>query len=388
MRVLALEPYYAGSHRYFLDEWARRSEHDWQLLTLPGHHWKWRMRHAAVSFARDVSSRVGDGQQWDLIFCTDMLNLAEFRGLAPLARLPAVCYFHENQMTYPDRFAEERDDHFGMSNFVTALAADAVWFNSDFHLAAFHQAMEGWLRKMPEDRCLPDFEQMVSKSEVASPGIDVSDPRGPRNPGPIRIAWASRWEHDKAPEVFFEALQRLQTRGVDFRVSMLGESFRDVPAVFADAKQRFAAHIDHWGYAASRAGYLSVLRQADLFVSTARHEFFGLSACEAMGQGAIPVLPRRLAYPELLQLDQFPEHAIYFYQESADDLAGRIEQWADQLVDPDALQVAGERARRCIGRYAWAERVPTMDAALTCLAAPSSVDRPRGSSTSLHNRSR
>ncbi|GAH62988.1 unnamed protein product, partial [marine sediment metagenome] len=43
MRILALEPYYGGSHEAFLTGWTRRSRHDWTLLTLHANHWKWRM---------------------------------------------------------------------------------------------------------------------------------------------------------------------------------------------------------------------------------------------------------------------------------------------------------------------------------------------------------
>ncbi|MEM8678267.1 MAG: DUF3524 domain-containing protein [Planctomycetota bacterium] len=366
MRVLALEPYYTGSHRYFLDEWSRRSAHDWDLITLPGHHWKWRMRHAAITFARKVATRVEQGQRWDRVVCTDMLNLAEFRGLAPavVGRLPAVCYFHENQMTYPVRFPVERDHHFGMSNFAAAVAADAVWFNSQYHLEVFHQALEAWLRKMPEDRCLSDFENMVQRSCVASPGIEVGPPRDPREEGPIRIVWASRWEYDKAPEIFFKAMTAVKARGVAFRLSVLGESFRDVPPVFASAEERFDTEIDHWGYAQDRNDYLHTLRQADLFVSTAKHEFFGLSACEAMAQGAVPLLPQRLAYPELLELQHRPHHAVYFYAGDAATLAERIVQLAEQVQDATAWHALGEQARACTTRYAWSARVEAMDAAL------------------------
>jgi glycosyltransferase involved in cell wall biosynthesis len=55
-----------------------------------------------------------------------------------------------------------------------------------------------------------------------------------------------------------------------------------------------------WGYIASRAEYLTLLGQADLVVSTADHEFFGISVLEAMAAGAFPLLPNRLSYPELL----------------------------------------------------------------------------------------
>ena len=75
------------------------------------------------------------GEGWDVVFCSDMLDLAQFRGLAPSAvhRLPAVAYFHENQLTYPVRFEKERDLHFGLTNLTTALAASAVWWSSAFH---------------------------------------------------------------------------------------------------------------------------------------------------------------------------------------------------------------------------------------------------------------
>ena len=51
MKILALEPYYGGSHKAFLDGWIESSRHQWDLLTLPANKWKWRMRAAAIEFA-------------------------------------------------------------------------------------------------------------------------------------------------------------------------------------------------------------------------------------------------------------------------------------------------------------------------------------------------
>ena len=85
MRVLALEPYHGGSHEAFLDGWSARSRHEWTVIGLPPYKWKWRMRHAAVTLADQVRELVQSGNQWDLLFCSDMLNLAEFIGLAPPA---------------------------------------------------------------------------------------------------------------------------------------------------------------------------------------------------------------------------------------------------------------------------------------------------------------
>jgi len=48
VNILALEPFYGGSHRAFLDGWAAHSRHHWTVLGLSPRHWKWRMRHGAI----------------------------------------------------------------------------------------------------------------------------------------------------------------------------------------------------------------------------------------------------------------------------------------------------------------------------------------------------
>lgn len=41
---------------------------------------------------------------------------------------------------------------------------------------------------------------------------------------PLRIAWNHRWEHDKGPEDFFDALKSLHAAGLRFQVAVLGTS--------------------------------------------------------------------------------------------------------------------------------------------------------------------
>ena len=63
---------------------------------------------------------------------------------------------------------------------------------------------------------------------------------------------------------------------MDFEISVLGESFQEVPRAFAIARDAFAGQIDQWGFLESRDRYWQALRSADVFVSTADHEFFGI----------------------------------------------------------------------------------------------------------------
>ena len=78
------------------------------------------MRHSAVTLRAQIHDLGTPLDAWDLVWCSDMLNLAEFKGLLPpqIARLPAVAYFHENQLTYPVQVKDARDLHFGITNFL------------------------------------------------------------------------------------------------------------------------------------------------------------------------------------------------------------------------------------------------------------------------------
>jgi len=332
MRILALEPYYGGSHKALLDGIQDQSRHEWTVLGLPAHKWKWRMRHGAVTLAQRVNRSAADGQSWDALFCCDMLNLAEFRGLVheSIRRLPSVVYFHENQLTYPVRQEDQRDLHFALTNWTTALAADEVWFNSAFHRDSFLEALTELLTRMPDHRHVESVAEIRAKSSIQPPPIGRRAPRGLRADGPLRILWVARWEHDKNPQTLFDAVEILVARSVDFRISVIGEQFREIPAVFESAKERFAHQIDRWGYQQSRSEYEAALGEADVVVSTAIHEFFGISVVEAIAAGAYPLLPERLAYPEILA-PLGSNAAKFFYDGHAETLAERLEALARRI---------------------------------------------------------
>lgn len=360
MKILAIEPYYGGSHRNFLDAWVSHSRHDFTLATLPAHKWKWRMRHASVSLADRTAELAAAGARWDAVFCSDMLNLPEFLGLAPqcVRTLPAVAYFHENQLTYPDDRKDPRDIHFALSNMTTALAGE-TWFNSAFHRDAFLEALGALLAKMP-DYQLPDAPQRIrSASRIMHPGVETFPTRAPRPDGPMRILWAARWENDKDPDTFFDAIERLEASGAEFRLSVIGEQFNQVPPVFESARRRFAHRIDRWGYQETFDDYRAALMDADVFVSTAIHEFFGISAVEAAAAGAMPVLPERLAYPEVFQLGKTSGVEAMFYSGGAEALASRLAELADGTLWPGAKEI--------VKPLTWPVRAAEMDAAIETL---------------------
>ena len=159
MNVLILEPYLAGSHAAWAVELAQRSRHEVRIMGLEGRHWKWRMHGGAVTLAGRYLS---DGPAADLILASDMLDLSTFLAAtrARTADLKTAVYFHENQLSYPwpgddpIRPPGGRDAHYGFINYTSALAADAVVFNSRYHLESFDAELAPFLMSFPDHRNL------------------------------------------------------------------------------------------------------------------------------------------------------------------------------------------------------------------------------------------
>jgi glycosyltransferase involved in cell wall biosynthesis len=303
MNIWLIEPYYAGSHRSWADGYQAHSQHAVQLLTLPGRFWKWRMQGGAITLARQARDRE---DRPDLILASEMLNTPVFLTLVGerLTGVPVALYFHENQLTYPLQPGEKRDLHYGFIHLVSALRANAVFFNSAYHLEAFFAELPRMLKHFPDYNELWAVDALRARSQVLPLGLDLSRleayrPRE-RTTGRPLILWNHRWEYDKDPETFLRAIYALADEGLDFGLLLLGRSYRNQPSEFLEARERLADRILHFGYASDIATYGSRLWQADIVVSTALHDFFGAAVVQACYCDCYPVLPRDLAYPELI----------------------------------------------------------------------------------------
>jgi len=325
MNILLLEPFYSGSHQSWAEGLIRHSVHEIALLSLPGRWWKWRMHGGAVTLARMAHAWVSQHGRPDLLLVTDMLDLTTFLALTGRwsAELPVALYMHENQLTYPlpadpqngpmRRQQGERDLHYAFINYTAMLAADAVLFNSRFHQDSWFDALPGLLKHFPDYNELDTIAQLQAKTSVLPLGLDLrrldaSRAIAQRLPagGPPIILWNHRWEYDKDPAAFFDALYTLVDEGIDFRLVVCGENFRRVPAEFDRARAQLSDRIMQWGRVKA-AQYGRWLWAADIVVSTAWHDYFGAAVVEAIYCGCRPVLPQRLAYLEHIPPTLWPE---------------------------------------------------------------------------------
>jgi len=334
-RILILEPYYGGSHKVFLQGLQRNVKCDYTLLTLPARKWQMRMQLSAPWFVNQLRLLPEHERFFDTVLCSTFVDVAVLRAL--LATLSGwnlkslfCTYFHENQLAYPSQFQDKSIQQFASINFNTALASDRCAFNSQFNLDTFLVGIQAYLKKatdMELDDCVVHIRE---KSLVLYPGMDYSSvdcvKEKERETGSPVIVWNHRWEHDKGPDLFFEALYLLQEKGIAFRLVVLGQSFINVPECFKEAHTRLIKEIIHFDYAESKERYGQLLSLGDVVVSTARHEFFGVAVLEAIRSGCYPLLPNALSYPELYDKE-------FLYDSGA--LADRLEAF---LLNPIRLK--------------------------------------------------
>jgi len=363
LKFLFLEPFFGGSHGDFAQGLISHSRHKIDLVTLPARFWKWRMRGAALYFVKKIPSL----KEYKGLITSDLMSLSDFKALWGRFCPPSLVYFHENQLTYPLAPGESRDFQFGFTDITTALAADKVLFNSRTHIDAFFSGLPEFLKMMPEYRPMWVIQAIRSKSEVLYPGCHFSAANRPllrsvpETDAPLLIIWNHRWEFDKDPSAFFQALDAVRQRGLDFRLALLGENFQMVPKEFIAARERLKNRIVCYGYEASREKYQEWLMKGDIVISTANQENFGISVVEAIRYGCIPLLPHRLSYPEII-----PKafHDDFLYTDPTD----LVEKLCFLILNFSQFEVKRQNLSEAMSRFAWEKLIDQYDVVLEKLA--------------------
>ncbi|KAM9550541.1 tRNA-queuosine alpha-mannosyltransferase isoform 6-T10 [Guaruba guarouba] len=294
MCVLLIEAFYGGSHKQLMDLLQEELQEDCVLCTLPAKKWHWRARTAALYFMQTVpispnyrfmpehklahfkkvigAKRSGDAYQTVVLpgqqKCRALMKTSNAASKSGLCE--AQPRLHTTQ-------------HEGLPSPLIAVAR----LNES-------EASESTNPCQEEDKQHLTF----NLSNILS-GQDYQQ-------RPLHIVWPHRWEHDKGPETFFEVLLKLKEKDLPFHVSVLGEAFSEIPDIFSEAKKALGSSVLHWGFLPRKDDYFQALCMADVVISTAKHEFFGVAMVEAVYCGCYPLCPKALVYPEI-----FPAEYLY-----------------------------------------------------------------------------
>jgi glycosyltransferase involved in cell wall biosynthesis len=329
-------------------------EHTWTQLVLPPRHFNWRIRGNSLQWALNEKDLLN--QDYDLLIATSMVDLASLRGFIPrIAQLPTLLYFHENQFVYPIG-SKQRSNNVEpqLVPLYSALCADAIVFNSHYNRSTFLQGTRELLKKLP-DQLPPELLERIEKSDVIPVPLEefpfepVTSAILERPKQILDVVWNHRWEYDKGPRLLLCLAQAILTQRLPIRLHVVGQQFRSSPAEFekiAILLEQHAADLSidqgRFGFVEKRERYISLLKQCEVVLSTALHDFQGLAIQEACTLGCTPVVPNALVYPEYID-NKFLYTFNKGINESSEDEANcaeilkHLEIWQTMLANNIAL---------------------------------------------------
>lgn len=159
-----------------------------------------------------------------------------------------------------------------------SLAADQVLFNSRFNQHSFLDNIVPFMN-IQSDFKIKNFRHIIEpKCKVLYFPINFHKmPNEPlSNSNELHLLWPHRWEHDKNPELLAKVLIELERRQTQFIISIIGEKFQEYPSCLNEIKEKLGHKVRNFGYL-DRSKYFECLLEADVVISTADHEFYGVS---------------------------------------------------------------------------------------------------------------
>ncbi|MDX2500456.1 MAG: glycosyltransferase, partial [Deltaproteobacteria bacterium] len=116
-----------------------------------------------------------------------------------------------------------------------------------------------------------------------------------------------------------------------------------------------------YGYVESREQFLKWLQQGSIIISTAEQENFGIAVIEAVRYGCLPLLPDRLAYPEIIPQDF---HSRVLYRNQAD----LVQKLSHLIRDYSKFKDMRTRLSNAMAHFAWENLIDRYDDELDKLA--------------------
>jgi glycosyltransferase involved in cell wall biosynthesis len=210
-----------------------------------------------------------------------------------------------------------------MVSIYSAMVADRLLFNSRYNRDTFLAGVAALLKRLPDKLPASIVDQLGDKAQVlpvpveaASVGaLELESTR-------LQLVWNHRWEYDKGVAGLLEITESLVAQALPFTLHVVGRQFRDRPAEFERLQSclRETGALGYWGHIEDRAEYMSLLAACDVVISTALHDFQGLSLLEACAMDCTPLIPDRLVYPEWFE-------AVFRYADSEQAVLQLAQLW-------------------------------------------------------------
>lgn len=359
--ILVLEPWYQGSHRSWVEGWRSHSRHTIDVVNGSDSGWRRSLVTAPTRFAEVINE---PHQPIDALVASTPIDLATVLGLLDRSkrRPPTLLYMHESQIGYPPGPKGGQPYRAMINDWNAITSADCIAVASQFHADLLLERMPDFADGLV-DGSGAKVKSILEKLHVLPVGVDSSGLHPMTIDGPVRVLWNHRWSLDKNPGEFVHAVTILAAEGYEFELYALGEVERSGKKAHGRLESNLADRVLLSGPQNDET-YREVLSRSDLAISTAQHEFFGLAIAEAITAGARPVVPDRLAYPEIVP-DRISSQ--FLYQGSL------VEALRSTLAQPrDEIHRYRQETMEHISKFGWSTMAPKYDSLIDDMLAATS----------------